>query len=349
MTDAAPLLVLVAGPRGRLRDAVIAILDSSEMFELARCVDAADAVVTACRERRIDVLVLDEDIAGGDARRLAQRLALERPIPTLLLVRDVAMSLDQDEIDRRLRLFRLGKHQVQRNDSVSQKLISSRLNLLAARSREARATITRRELEDVLEELREEENELPVHRPGQQLLEHPLEVVLIGGTVDQIEVLAHIVRSVQGSRIPIIVAIEGQDGHAKLRAAVADHRVRLKEIDRAASIRKLDGTIVVTSDRRAVVSSESLLVGLQLDPGLNLTETLGSMVALGHSGCVVATTPIVDAVQQTFPTLSEAGCRVLIVEDSRRGGELSIGSVVVPCVGAADLGWLLGNALPKRI
>src|SRR5215204_1360852 len=89
VTDAAPLLVLVAGPRGPLRDAVIAILDSSEMFELARCVDAADAVVTACRERRIDVLVLDEDIAGGDARRLAQRLALERPIPTLLLVRDV--------------------------------------------------------------------------------------------------------------------------------------------------------------------------------------------------------------------------------------------------------------------
>jgi len=341
------LQVLFAGPSGPVREAIVAILEASDMFELAHCVETADQVVEACRALRIDVLVLDEDIAGADARKLAHRLALERPIPTLLLVEDLGTTADQDELARRLRLYRLNKHRLDPSDTVAHKLISSRLNLLAARSREARATITRRELEDVLEELREEDRLAEDERPLEDLLEQPLELVLVGGTVAQCERLAGIVPALQGSRIPVIVAVEGAEGHKRLRERIADRRILVPETDRSVSIRKLNGSLIVVSDRRAVVSREAVLVGLQLDPGLLLGETLASMTTLGPVGLVVVTTPLVDPVRSAIPQLAHAGCRIIIVDEKLR--EAVVDGAVVPCMTAEQVGWLLGNATPRRV
>ena len=296
-------------------------------FEVVHETADVRGVVPLCRRLRPDVVVLDSQLSPA-TERLAFELAVERPLPVLLLVdgSEEAPAGGNDTI----RLFRLPKQRLYADDPVGQRFARTRLTLLAAAAKEPKRTVGADGLRDLLDELYDEVDAPP---DVAALVERPLDLIVLAAASGTVRTLEAIARMIQAVRVPVLLAADPRIDPRDVETALGPlARTPLAE---PKALRRLDGVqTLATSIRFQIADRDRLATG----PGpLDPEALIDSMAALGETGLTIA---IGDELEPAARRLEALGGNAAFV------GEANLDLVQLT---PTEVAWVLGRALPRRV
>jgi chemotaxis response regulator CheB len=342
--------LLYCGPPTPEREAFLGLLQDVPHMELVGQPETGADAVQVARSQYPDVMVVDGDLAGVEAERIARTLALERPLPTLVLIEDADEEVE--ETFRSLRIYRLAKARLRQLDEMNRSYVRTRLNLLAARASEAKRTLPAESLAAVIDALMEEEADAVVSQAVRSLAQTPLDLVVLAGGASGVELLAGVLPSVTSTRVPILVALEAEaSAMEELSEMVTSARLPLRPLERSTSLRRAGGILVALAEQAVTVTPEMLRTGRGQ---LNLEQLLTSMGAVGRAGLSIllaegktkggaglAAAETQDGLTATLATHAFVDPSVSgAVAGGRRGR---------PAMTQRELAWLLGAAVPRRV
>ena len=336
------LRALVRGPPGADREAIEAALEESTHFTVAARVDSGLDVARVCDELKPDVLILDELLVGSDARRIASKLALERPLPTLLLVE--GSGRETDDLAERLRLYELSKRSLHSSESIARSYTRTRLHLLATRAGEAKRTAPSHALAGMLDELREEEaHDPPLPSAPHRIARAPLDLILLVVGDVALEPLARLFGGLAGMRVPLLVAPDTAASPEVLDEAVQALPGAPQLLEAAAPLRSLSGLLVASANRRLLLGDDIVLVGPNLGGGLDIAELIMSLAGLNEAGLVAAVPPLAKVTRNAIASVHATGTHALMI------GPADPLASHVPTATLEDFGQLLRASTPRRI
>jgi DNA-binding NarL/FixJ family response regulator len=341
--------VLWCGATTPDRDALLGIVAELEHFELVGETETVAGLVAMTRTHRPDVLILDGSVPGGGVDRVARSLALERPLPILVIVDDENLAIDRDTF-RNLRIYRLDRQRLRRLDHVDRSFIRTRLNLLAARANEPKHTLPSSSLADVVLALREEEADAYVSPSARKLTADALDMVLLAGGRESVSVLGHVIPHVQAVHVPVLLALEHEHESSAvepMREYAARTRLPIAELVESLPIRRMNGVMVTPPNRSVSLVGETVRVGTGV---LDLERLLRSMEMLGPSGLSVLLCEGTTNGARGLATAAQADGHTAVlsyygttVEAVKSTGYTA--TEVTP----RELAWILGAAAPRRV
>jgi len=341
MADLRLRALICCGP-GPVREAAIALVGSAEAFEIVGQAAHADEVTEYVRATHPDVLVIDEALVGGDARQLATRLALERPLPTLLLV-------DQDagtptSLERRLRLFRLTKQQLRSTNTVDQSFARTRLRLVASRGHDSRSTVPPGELQPVLSALRNDDRKR-ADTGARRLVATPLDLAVIALDGTHMEAMQEVLTEVSTLIVPVLVVSEDPSVCQTLASVASYQHLPAAWLTEPASIRRASGLLFVEPRRRVVVRPSGVWVSSLEQGPLSMPEVITSASTLEGS-LLLAAASRRDVIVRTVADASRAGANACLLEPPP-GAPTSDNLVETS---REALAWMLGaGVIPRRV
>jgi chemotaxis response regulator CheB len=342
--------LLYCGPANPEREAFMSLLEDVPHMELVGQAATGDEAVQLARSQYPDVMVVDGDLVGVDAERIARTLALERPLPTLVLVEDTDEEVE--ETFRSLRIYRLAKKRLRQLDEMNRSYVRTRLNLLAARASEAKRTLPAESLAAVIDALMEEEADALVSQAVRQLAQTPLDLVVLAGGETAVEILGGVLPSVVSTRVPVLLALEAEaQAMALLREMVTSSQLQIEPLESSTSLRRASGILVALGGQAVTVTPEMVRSGRGT---LNLEQLLTSMGSVGRAGLSVllaegktkGTAGLAAAASQDGLTATLA---VHAFADPAASGDMAGGRRGRPAMTQRELAWLLGAAVPRRV
>jgi chemotaxis response regulator CheB len=342
--------LLYCGPPNLEREAFLSLLADVPHMELVGQAETGADAVQLARSQYPDVMVVDGGLVGVDAERIARTLALERPLPTLVLVEEGDEEVE--ETFRSLRIYRLAKTRLRQLDEMNRSYVRTRLNLLAARASEAKRTLPAESLSAVIDALMEEEADALVSQAVRSLAQTPLDLIVLAGGANGAELLAGVLPSVTSTRVPILIALEADaSAMEQLREMVTSTRLPIRPLESSTSLRRAGGILVALAEQAVTVTPEMLRTGRG---GLNLEQLLTSMGAVGRAGLSVLLAEgktkggagLAAAERQDGLTATLA---VHAFADPAASGAAGGGGRARPAMTQRELAWLLGAAVPRRV
>ena len=309
MADLRLRALICCGP-GPIRDAAIALVGSADAFEIVGQASHADEVTEFARSTHPDVLVIDDALVGGDAKQLATRLALERPLPTLLLVDDDAGGAPTS-LERRLRLFRLSKRQLRSTNTVDQSFARTRLRLVASRGHDSRTTVPPGELQSVLSALRSDDRRADTS--ARKLVATPLDLAVIALDSSHMEAMQEVLAEVSTLIVPALVVSEHSSVCETLAAVAAHKHLPAAWLTEPTSIRRASGLLFVEPRRRVVVRPSGVWVSALEQGPLSLPEVITSASTLEGS-LLLAAASHRDVIMRTVADAAQAGANACLLE-----------------------------------
>lgn len=341
MADLRLRALICCGP-GPVREAAIALVGSAVSFEIVGQAAHADEVTEYVRATHPDVLVIDESLVGGDARQLATRLALERPLPTLLLV-------DEDggtptSLERRLRLFRLTKRQLRSTNAVDQSFARTRLRLVASRGHDSRSTVPPGELQPVLSALRNDDTSR-ADTGARRLVAMPLDLAVLATDGSHMEAIQEVLTAMSTLIVPTLVVSEDASVCQTLAGVAGYQQLPAAWVTEPTSIRRASGLLFVDPRRRVVVRPSGVWVSSLEQGPISMPEVITSASTLEGSLLLVGASRR-DVILRTVADASRAGANCCFLEPPP-GAPLSDNLVETTREAVA---WMLGaGMIPRRV
>lgn len=338
----APIRMLVCVPVGAEREAIATLMESLAQFEIVGFVEAGDEVASAARRHRPDVLVLDEALAGTGTLRLARRLAQERPLPTLLLVEDVAAISERDErMFRQLRMHPMPKAGLRLGDAASLSFARTRLMLLASRAKEPKATLDKGAMSGILTELRAEAKESGIGSRTEDLARSPRDVIVVAGAREAETSTAQLLRRVGSTRVPVLVTVDG------LPDSVPGTAVWTRALEDGVKLRRATGIYLAPAAADVFLGSDLIACEFGIGRSRSPARVIESATQLGSRALVVSLSPGDPDLTLALDRVTRGGGATgwLADADGSAAPRMPTGSVPLTMI---ELVWLLQQTAPHR-
>ncbi|MEM6989207.1 MAG: hypothetical protein AAF721_01880 [Myxococcota bacterium] len=338
------LRTLVCCGPGPIRDAASLLVGAASAFKLVGHAAHVDEVTEQARTTHPDVLVLDHALMGGDAQRIVFALALERPLPTLLLVDDDDAAAQSNELERKLRLFRLSKRRLCSTDALDQSFARTRLHLVASRCRESKRTVPPHVLQPILESLRQHET-TRADTGMRGLVASPLDLAIIALDATHVTAVQEAIASVASLIVPTLVVSEDQQVPALLAEAAAQRQLPVSWLTDPMMLRRATGLLLVNAARRVVVRPEGIWVAADGPRGLSLPEVITSASTLEGAVLLVAASHR-EGIVRTVADAASVGSSACLLEPPEG---TAVSDTLLP-MSRQSLAWILRSGMvPRRV
>jgi hypothetical protein len=320
------------------------LVRDSEHLELCDSSGTGHDIARRCRELQPDVLILDETVTGDSAVRIARKLALERPLPTLLIVdeEDLERTEEERSLARTLRIYRLSRSRLESGQSVDLSYARTRLHLLASRAKEGKQTMSRADLQGVLDELLEEDADLAIGFEARELVAKPLNLIILAGGEGAAKHAAQVIRQVDRLMVPVLIALEEESSAIALLESTAQSRgIPFSRSTESAPIKRTTGILCATSERWVEVHGNTI-VSMDGPSALDAGRVLGS-AADGVDGLLVVLLPGASAsARHVLSVLARRG-----IAAATSGGDVEVETTAI--LTETDLAWVLSHGVPRRV
>lgn len=343
MTEQTPIIVVLAVQSAQHNAAMKHFIEAAGGFSVVAEPTDHASLLDAYAVHSPDVLILDDAMPGFDAFKFAANLALERPLPTVLLTSDESPGKLEGGLATPLRLVRVPHSLLEDSDGFGATHIRTKLRLAAARAREAKFTITRNKLTALLDELVDEEEDNA--RPGVGgLVTNALDVIVLAGGRKALPALEEVLRGTRRLRVPVIVALDDV-GKGDPLDVPGRRGPPLRRLTSSVSVRRLFGLSLVPANAQAWLEGEMLQIRVGDGVGLDHRRLLESLAPLGRRVLAVKMSPGRTDIDLGLSKAAMSGVTTAVI---RNGGLETPESDVVQ-LRTHELAWVLNNSIPHRV